>query len=102
MSDLDLKERLYGPPQWGYMCLADGGFIKDDAPVEAADRIAALEDALRPFAERKTIEESLRGEGDDEWLGASVDRRIELMGERKRKNDADILHAHRLLTQGDA
>lgn len=38
----EMVERLRGPVQWGYMCLADGGFIKDDTPVDAADLITRL------------------------------------------------------------
>lgn len=49
MTDTDtqtLVERLQGPVQWGYMCLADGGFIADDTPLEAANFIEArLSDA---------------------------------------------------------
>jgi hypothetical protein len=35
MTD-DLLRRLHTPVQWGYMYIARGGFIADDAPVEAA------------------------------------------------------------------
>jgi hypothetical protein len=42
----DIVDRLHGPVQWGYMCLADGGFIQDDAPVEAAAEITTLKAKL--------------------------------------------------------
>lgn len=54
MTD-DLVARLHGPVQWGHMCLADGGFIADDTPIEAAARIEALE------AENRKLREVLRG-----------------------------------------
>lgn len=38
-EDMDITERLRGPHEWGYRCLADGGFVADPAPSEAADII---------------------------------------------------------------
>lgn len=53
-----LLERLHGPVQWGYMCLADGGFIADDAPVEVAVALPAL------IAELTAARERLAGEAE--------------------------------------
>lgn len=63
-------------------------------------REAELREALRPFARQKTIEEIMAGEEPaPEWVGATPERRIELMGERKRENTANILRAR--LSLGD-
>jgi hypothetical protein len=60
-------------------------------------RISELESALRPFAENPTIEEIVKGQVPNDWAEASVERRIEMMGERKRANDAAILTARNVL-----
>ena len=60
------------------------------------ERDAAWE-ALRPFAARQTVEEMLNDPQPDDWLEASVERRIEMMGERKRKRDGEILAARAAL-----
>ncbi len=40
MSDnATLVERLEGPHEWGYRDIADGGFVADDTPYEAATEI---------------------------------------------------------------
>jgi hypothetical protein len=49
----DLQKRLYGPVQWGYMCLADGGFIADDTPREAAERVSQLEAEVELLSNRE-------------------------------------------------
>lgn len=49
--DEGLVERLHGPVQWGYMCLADGGFIADNAPLEGADTIIRLQVELAEVRE---------------------------------------------------
>lgn len=56
-----------------------------------------LVEALRPFAEQQTIEEALHSPDKPEWLGATPERRIELMGEKKRRIDANILRAREVL-----
>lgn len=38
-----LLENLEGPHEWGYRCVADGGFIQDFAPFTAAGYIRTLE-----------------------------------------------------------
>lgn len=66
------------------------------------EETARLRKALRYFAEQQTIAERLAGTDDAlEWGKASVERRIELMGERKRAHDAAILEARAALA-GDA
>ena len=49
--------------------------------------------ALEWLAAERTIEETLKGAASNEWLSASVERRIEMMGERKRAHDAAVLNA---------
>lgn len=58
---------------------------------------AELVAALEPFAARRTIGQSLQPGARNEWADASVERRIELLGERTRKNDDDILRARAAL-----
>lgn len=38
----DIERRLRGPHEWGYRCLAGGGFIEDNAPFEAAAEIEQM------------------------------------------------------------
>lgn len=64
-------------------------------------REKALEEALRPFAGMRTMDEIMHGPEDMEWRIAPPERRIEIMGERKRKRDADILAARALLDGKD-
>ena len=64
-------------------------------------RIAELEEALRPFANRHTIAELMSGEVPNDWVKASTERRIEMIGERKRANDAAILRARSVLSKGE-
>lgn len=72
----------------------------DTAIERLTAREAELREALRPFARQKTIEEIMAGEEPaPEWVGATPERRIELMGERKRENTANILRAR--LSLGD-
>lgn len=75
--------------------------------LEAATRIEtleahvkALEGALEPFAAQKTIDEIMQDNEPPEWVNVTPERRIELMGERKRKNTADILAARQALGDG--
>lgn len=76
---------------------------------QAADTLEALSaremvlrEALEPFAARPTIAERLSPDfTPSEWLGASVERRIEMLGENKRRNDSDILRARTALTNQD-
>jgi hypothetical protein len=63
----------------------------------ALSRISELESALRPFAEKPTIEEIVKSQVPNDWAEASVERRIEMMVERKRANDAAILKARNVL-----
>jgi hypothetical protein len=58
-----------------------------------------LIDRLRPLAERRTVDEIMQGVADPEWDAASPERRIEMMGERKRKHDADVLAARATLNR---
>lgn len=64
---------------------------------QLAERVKLLEEALKPFAERHTIAEIMAGVETTEWFDATVERRIEMLGERKRANDAAILRARELL-----
>jgi hypothetical protein len=64
---------------------------------EAANLIEKLVEALRPFAERPTMDEIMQGKAPDHWINATGERRIEMLGERKRENDAAILNARQLL-----
>lgn len=68
-----------------------------DAIELLAERVERLEAALKPFAERLTIAEAMASIESAEWLNAPVERRIEMMGERKRANDAAIINARELL-----
>jgi hypothetical protein len=56
-----------------------------------------LAEALEPFARRKTIEETLASSEPPEWASASPERRIEIIGENKRKHDEDIFNARSAL-----
>lgn len=43
VTDLNaLIERLEGPHEWGYRCLAGGGFVADDTPFDAATKLRTL------------------------------------------------------------
>jgi hypothetical protein len=80
-----LVERLRGPVQWGYMCLADGGFIADDTPVEAA---SALES-------RSAIEAPENNEPDEQWrsIKRAIDHfvgRVPSIGKHRAVNTAHI------------
>lgn len=69
---------------------------------ELLDRIEALEAHLSFWANRKTIAEIMAGQDpDEEWRDATAERRIELMGERKRKHDEEVLAARTLLEKRD-
>jgi hypothetical protein len=43
----ELIERLLGPHEWGYRCLAEGGFISDEAPVLAAVALQQMAERVR-------------------------------------------------------
>lgn len=66
-------------------------------PLQA--RVKVLEGALEPFAAQKTIDEIMKGDEPPEWVNATPERRIELMGERKRQNTENILRARQALKQ---
>jgi len=63
------------------------------------ERLKLADEVIRPFAERRTVEEALREQGPSEWALAAPERRAELLGERKRAHDAAILAA-RSFTEG--
>jgi len=88
MSDLDLKERLR--IMGGRAFPHEPKTRAEELATEAADRIAALEDALRPFA---TAADDL----DDNHSGHiwEAPAAMNLTAE-------DLRAAARLLTQGDA
>lgn len=69
--------------------------------IEALEsRIAELEGRLSFWANKKTIDEIMRGElEDDEWSNMTPEQRIKLMGERKRKHDEEVLLARAALNQ---
>lgn len=69
------------------------------ARVEALDgENARLRERLSFWAKRPTIAELMQGADEkDEWLIASVEERIRLMGERKREHDAEIIAARQAL-----
>ncbi|MCW1431352.1 hypothetical protein [Novosphingobium sp. JCM 18896] len=75
--------------------------IADEA-ANALERMAAeveaLREALKPFAERRTIEEELSDPTPPVWANATPERRIEMIGERKRQHDDDILRARQALS----
>lgn len=64
-----------------------------------ARQIAEAKEALKPFAENKTTSELMAAP--PEWLTGTIERRIEIMGERKRKHDGDILRARAALQSLD-
>lgn len=66
-------------------------------------RIEALEAALKPFAEQRTIDEIMTAKNEPpEWASATVERRIEMIGERKRQGTDNILRARTALNQENA
>ena len=70
--------------------------------LEAAEaKLAEARAALEPFAKQPTIDEILAGEVPSDWADASAERRIEMMGERKRENTANILRARAALATID-
>lgn len=71
----ELIEHLSGPHEWGYRCLAEGGFIEDDKPFEAATALAARDDEI----------EALRGKLDE-----------------LQKAEAAYRYAHDILGSGDS
>lgn len=81
----------------------DCGLLYDDGTEECtcrehlSPREKALEEALRGFADQPTIAEAVAGPDKPEWLGATPERRIEMMGERRRAHDERILAARALL-----
>jgi len=97
---------------------ASGMQLREDAPAAEAEglqpvpeatpkahdqshRITELEDALRYFAKQHTIAEIMSGQAPKDWVKASAERRIEMIGERKEANDAAILHARSVLSKGE-
>jgi hypothetical protein len=69
-----------------------------DGKWQAAEAEAArLRGALEPFAEQYTIDEIMAGKSPDGWAQATVGRRIEMMGERKKANTNNILRARAAL-----
>jgi hypothetical protein len=58
-----------------------------------------LREVARWLAEQPTTEELLAS-GPPEWVWATAERRIEMMGERKRERDAAILNARAALKGG--
>lgn len=76
-------------------------FDKAADHIEALEsRIAELEGRLSFWANKKTIDEIMRGElEDDEWSNMTPEQRIKLMGERKRKHDEEVLLARAALNQ---
>ncbi len=98
MSDLDLKERLRHRSTMMRVDNPDAKLMD-----EAADRIAALEDALRPFAELGkmldgTFAVCLFKDGDSAGIGGAWKEN----GEPRFVTFGDLRTAARLLTQGEA
>ena len=55
-----------GPHEWGYRCLAEGTFIEDNWPFQAADALSDLAAALRKaWAENERLRAHVRRETED-------------------------------------
>lgn len=65
---------------------------------ERPDALAKAVEALEPFAAQQTIDEIMRDGTPPEWADAEPERRIEMMGERKRQNTENILRARSVLS----
>lgn len=74
----------------------------EQALAERDAEIVRLREALKPWAERETIAEALARPEKLEPYHVSVERRIELMGERKLKHDEDVMRARQALGGTDA
>lgn len=59
-------------------------------PPEQSEALLA---AITWLAGEKTIDEIMSGKPPLDWANASTERRIEMMGERKRAHDAAVLNA---------
>jgi hypothetical protein len=62
-----------------------------------SERVAVLEEALRPFAKRSTVAEALAGQDTGAWGAATPEERIKLFHERKAAHDAAVLNARKAL-----
>lgn len=68
--------------------------------IEAQDaEIKVLREALEPFAAKQTIEEALADPTPPAWAFKTPEERVQMMGERKRENDANILRARLALSR---
>jgi hypothetical protein len=63
--------------------------------------VAALEEGLRPFAAQRTCVEVLQSPERPPWFGYSPEKRIAMIGERRRAHDDRIQRARALLSEID-
>lgn len=67
--------------------------------VAACNNHYELVEALEWFAEQRTIDEIISNPIEPEWAQVGLERRLELIGERKQANDAAIIRARTVVAK---